>query len=95
MCKLGLSPKEVEKLHEYFDTDKDGLVSFDEFVHVIRGRLNPVRKNLVLKVFHALDDRGDANGYLTVTDIQPFYDCSRHPDVVSGKRKEKQVCPQT
>ena len=35
----------------------------------------------VTKIFHELDARGDASGYLTVEDIQSIYDTKSHPDV--------------
>ena len=90
MCKLGLSPEEGEKLHAFFDQDGDGLVSFDEFLRGIRGRLSPVRRKLVTKVFNALDSAGDQNGYLTIDDIAPAYNCANHPDVKAGKKTEKE-----
>ena len=62
MCKLGLTPPEVEQLHKFFDQDNDGLVSYDEFIRTIRGRMSPVRRKLVTKVFNALDSAGDQNG---------------------------------
>lgn len=76
MCKLGLSTDDVRALHGYFDSDGDGLVSFDEFIKAIRGKLPPVRRKLVLKVFNALDAAGDSNGFLTIDDIAPAYNCA-------------------
>lgn len=85
MCQLGLSHDEVLALHAYFDRDHEGFVSFDEFLQVVRGKLSPVRRKLVTKIFHELDARGDASGYLTVEDIQGIYDTTSHPDVKAGK----------
>ena len=51
MCKLGLSLEEVRTLHGFFDRGGDGYISFDEFLKAIRGKLSPMRRKLVTKVF--------------------------------------------
>ena len=52
---LGLSEPEVKLLHGHFDRDRSGGISYDEFLRVVRGRLAPVRKQIVKKIFDVLD----------------------------------------
>lgn len=85
MCKLGLSALQIAKLHAHFDRDRSGSIDYDEFLRAVRGPLPPARRKLVLQVYNALDALGDGNGVLSVDDIAPHYDVSKHPDVVSGK----------
>lgn len=91
LCKLTLRSDEIATMVAYFDHSGDGLVSFEEFLRVIRGRMSPQRKNLVVKVFNALDNRGDGNGMLTAEDIKPFFNAGDHPAVKAGDKTEEQV----
>jgi hypothetical protein len=52
---LGLNASEITILHGHFDTNKDGGVNYDEFLRAVRGRLAPVRKQIVSKIFNVLD----------------------------------------
>jgi len=40
---VDLSEVEVSQILKYFDTNKDGKLSFDEFLRAIRGELNERR----------------------------------------------------
>jgi hypothetical protein len=44
---LTLSEIEVTQIVKFFDTNKDGQISFDEFLRAIRGDLNQRRLNMV------------------------------------------------
>jgi Ca2+-binding EF-hand superfamily protein len=52
---LGLSGSDVALLHRYFDRDHSGGVGYEEFLRAVRGRLSPVRKQSVKKIFDVLD----------------------------------------
>lgn len=95
----------MDKLMEYFDKDKSGKISLDEFVRGIRvmlpflvlsvltpqnqGNMNKDRKLLVREAFQRLDRTGD--GFVTVADLSDAYDASHHPDVLSGKLEPEEV----
>ena len=81
LCKLKLSPEEVEAVFAYFDGDSSGLVSFEEFIRTVRGRMSESRRQLVVKCFNVLDAAGDGSGFLTVEDIAPVFNAADHPDV--------------
>ena len=51
LCKLTLSPAESMSLFRFFDKNGNGLVSFDEFIKTVRGKMNQPRRNLVVKAF--------------------------------------------
>ena len=91
LCKLALKPAEVETVFDYFDTSDDQLVSFDEFIKCVRGKMNQPRRNLVVKCFNALDAAGDGSGFLTVEDIAPAFNAAEHPDVKAEKKTEAEV----
>ena len=58
---LGLSVSDVAVLHRHFDRDHSGGVGYEEFLRAVRGRLTPVRKQLVKKIFDVLDKCAIAN----------------------------------
>lgn len=75
---LGLSEIEVNQIVKHFDTNKDGKLSFDEFLRAIRGELNERRAGLVDQAYSVLDKNGD---YLvTIADIEMAYNVDFHPD---------------
>jgi Ca2+-binding EF-hand superfamily protein len=48
--------------------------------------MNNFRKKLVLQAFNKLDK--DGSGLIDMNDIKDIYNAKRHPDVISGKKKE-------
>ena len=52
---LGLTSQDIGVLYRHFDRDRSGGVSYNEFLRVVRGRLSPVRKQMVKKIFDVLD----------------------------------------
>jgi Ca2+-binding EF-hand superfamily protein len=86
---LGFTEGEIQKLFNYFDFDKSGLIEFDEFIRAIRGPMNQNRKKIVGLAFNKLDK--DGNGWIDITDIRGVYNAAKHPDVLSGKKVEDQI----
>lgn len=88
---LGLNNSEIQKLHQYFDRDHSGGVGYEEFLRAVRGRLSPVRKQLVKKIFDVLDKLGGERGYLTIENIKDIYSTSKHPAVMAGKMTREEA----
>ena len=84
-----LTKQEVQILFQYFDTDGDGTVNFDEFLVGIRGTLNTRRQAMVDKAFLKFDR--DGNGRIEPADLRGVYDTSMHPKVISGEKTENDV----
>ena len=86
MKELGvtISKRESEILIEALDTDKDGLVNYDEFLVGVRGVPNEKRQEIIDLAFAKFDF--DKNGRITAADLAPVFDCSFHPKVVSGEK---------
>lgn len=55
---LNLSEIEVTQIVKHFDSNKDGQLSFNEFLRAIRGDLNPRRRNMVHLAYNVLDKDG-------------------------------------
>ena len=87
--KLGFSDAEIGQLFNAFDISNDGVIYYDEFLRIIRGKLNDNRKQWVHRAFKILDV--DGCGEITVRDIEKKYNAKMHPDVKSGKRTEEEV----
>ena len=86
---LSLSEIEVTQIVKHFDTNKDGQLSFDEFLRAIRGDLNPRRRNMVHQAYRVLDK--DGSGQVTIADIRIAYDVSFRPDFKSGRKTAEEV----
>ena len=88
-CRLELSAKEASHLFRYFDKDDSGEISYDEFLVGVRGVLSKRRRAMVEQAFRVLDR--DGSGEVTFEDIAGVYNAAMHPDVISGKRSEKEI----
>ena len=74
---------------KHFDTNKDGQLSFDEFLRAIRGPMNQRRKDMVHQAYNVLDK--DKSGEVTIKDIELAYDVSFHPDMQSGRKTKEEI----
>ena len=72
-----------------FDSDKSGVISYDEFLRGVVGEMNSFRKNVVKTAYKKLER--DSRGYVSLSDIKEIYNAKRHPAVVERKRTEEQV----
>jgi Ca2+-binding EF-hand superfamily protein len=86
---VDLSEVEISQILKYFDTNKDGKLSFDEFLRAIRGELNERRAQMVMMAYNVLDK--DGSGQVTIRDIELAYDTSFHPDFQSGRKTNQEV----
>jgi Ca2+-binding EF-hand superfamily protein len=84
-----LSDIQQNNLFTYFDKDRNGSISIEEFLQGLRGPLSAARRSLVNLAFDTLDRAG--KGLVTPEDIVGVYDASKHPDVVSGQRSAADV----
>lgn len=87
--KVDLSPNEIKILFNILDNDGNGEVVYDEFLREIRGEMNNARKSLVDKAFKKLDT--DGSGVVEIGEIEALYNCKKHPDVLAGKKTEREV----
>lgn len=68
---------------------KDGQFDLSAFLSVLQGQLSDFRRDLVNLAFGALDT--NKSGFIELADIAVLYNASRHPEVLSSKKTEKQV----
>lgn len=81
--KFKLAPAEKNNLFTFFDVDKSGGVSYDEFVREVRGPMNEAREQFVQMAFRTLDK--DGSGVVDARDLAQAYDTSKCPNVRSRK----------
>jgi len=86
---LGFNQTELNSLFEAFDTNRNGVIEYDEFLRQIRGPMNARREKMVDLAFAKLDK--DGNGYVDINDLTGVYNGKFHPDVIAGKKTERQV----
>lgn len=83
------TPHQIKAVFDFFDSDKSGSISFDEFLSAIRGQLNDRRYQFVLLAFEKLDS--DKSGSIDIKEISAKFNAHKHPDVISGHRTEEDV----
>lgn len=84
-----MTEEEQHKLFQIFDNSGDGLISFNEFLTAIVGKISANRKRLVQEAFNKLDSNG--NGTLELQEVKDKFDPTRHPDVIHGIRSAEGV----
>jgi Ca2+-binding EF-hand superfamily protein len=62
----------------YYDIDKDGNISYEEFLRGLRDELSERKRLMVEKAFKILDK--DGSGQVTVKDVVKIYDVSKNKD---------------
>jgi len=87
--RVTVTPEEGNRLYSIFDLNRDGNISYDEFLRGVVGEMNQFRKNLVKKAFDKLD--ANKNGVVEIDDIKGVYNAKNHPDVKLGKKTEEEV----
>ena len=68
---------------KYYDINRDGSISYDEFMNGLKEELNERRKNMVMRAFAMLDKSGD--GVVSTSDICNIYDVCKNPDYLEGR----------
>jgi Ca2+-binding EF-hand superfamily protein len=86
---IPVNPRDVTALMLYFDTDKSGKISVDEFQKGLAGPMNEGRLALVKEAFRRMDKTGD--GELRIDDLALAYDTSKHPKVRSLPCSERRA----
>jgi len=86
---LDLSEIEITQIVKHFDSNRDGKLSFDEFLRAIRGDMNARRTGMVHMAYNVLDK--DGSGQVTIADIEMAYDVSFHPDFQSGTKSKEEI----
>lgn len=81
-----LSDSQLKTAFECFDRNRDGVISYEEFIGAIVGDMNDFRKKYVEKAFKVID--ADNDKVITVKELKARYNAASHPDELSGKKTE-------
>mmetsp|Transcript_15173 Transcript_15173/g.20595 ORF Transcript_15173/g.20595 Transcript_15173/m.20595 type:complete len:194 (+) Transcript_15173:959-1540(+) len=84
-----VTKREAQLLLDHLDLNKDGVVSYDEFLFGIRGAPNETRMAIIDAAFAKFDS--DGSGTVTSADLRTVYDTSQHPKVISGEMTDEEV----
>jgi Ca2+-binding EF-hand superfamily protein len=87
--EFDMNDKDLTQIFRHFDADGGGTVSYEEFIQGIRDPLNERRKDLIRQAFKQIDK--DGSGVIEAHEVAGAYDASKHPEVMSGRKTEKQV----
>ncbi len=87
--KLGMDERDLDNLFKTFDKNKDGKISYVEFMQTLVGTMSEFRLTLVHNAFERLDAAG--TGAVELEAIKHAYNAKPHPDVKCGKKTEEEV----
>lgn len=87
--RVQTTPQEANVLFNCFDINRDGQISYDEFLRIVVGIMNQNRQLLVRRAFDKLDR--NKNGIVELDDLKGVYNAKFHPDVKLGKKTEEEV----
>ena len=83
---ITVSNEAAQSLFNYYSASggpKDGQeLNFDQFIIMMRGYLNPQRRNLVHRAFRKMDK--DGSGVVDWADLKGVYNVAQHPKVLTG-----------
>ncbi len=82
--KLDLEEADIQTLFACFDSDKNGVISIEEFMNTILGELNPNRRQAVEEAFRKYDTQN--RNIASYRALKEAFDAKRHPDVVNGRK---------
>lgn len=80
-CGLRLGTEEVESLLNFFDFNRDGKVTYEQFLDLVRG---PVAKSRI-EACQALWAKLTPADSVAAKTLSDFYSPDMHPEVLSGK----------
>ena len=86
---MGISNDELKIIFDLFDKEKTGLINYNELIQTIIGQISPQRKIIIKNVFEKFNK--DNNGKVSINEIKLLFNPRRHPDTISGKKREGEV----
>jgi len=69
--------QELRSIYDHFDKNRDGRVSFQEFIDVLKSDMAPIRENAIRYAYNILDH--EARGYLIFDNLRANFIASEHP----------------
>jgi len=89
--RVQVSPAELDTVWNYCNRDKTTPeVTVGELCRMVRGPITAkARLDILFEAFTRLDKSGD--GVIALAELAPRYDCSRHPDVLAGRKTKDEV----
>lgn len=86
---INISTEEIKIIFDLFDKEKTGLINYNELIQTIIGNISTQRKLIIKNVFDKFNK--DNNGKVSINEIKLLFNARRHPDVISGKKREGEV----
>jgi len=88
--KLNISNNEKKTIFDYFDTNSNGFIFYDNLIKSLCGKINDFRLNIVINVFNSFNNKNN-NNKISLNNILSFYNKNSHPDVLTGKKLAEEV----
>ena len=85
-----LSQDELKIIFDLFDRDKAGTINYNELIQTIIEPVSPSRKLIIQNIYNNFNK--DNNGKVSINEIKMSFNARRHPDVISGKKGEGEIC---
>ena len=89
-ARLHFSEEDTRVVFNFFDRQREGHISYTEFLSSVRGFMPDYRQDIVEKAYDSLIQDKE-NGLLTLEDIRLRFNPQYHPDVEGGRKSAEQV----
>ena len=87
--KLNISSNDIYEFFNYLDEGKNGRVSTNNILNIIKGELNDRRKLYLNKVFKVLDT--EKKEEISINKLKNVFDAKNHPDVTNNNKTEDEI----
>lgn len=87
---LSLNQEEIDALYyKYSSNTQNGLMDYDSLINELIGKMNQVRKNIVLQVFLQLDKLN--TNTISINDLKVRFNPNRHPDAIGNRKSPNEI----
>jgi len=82
------SSSDIQNIFQQFDSNQTGAINYDLLIDSLIGQLDERRRLSVQKVYDNFNK--NEQGEVLLSEIKQKYNSSRHPDVISGRKRREE-----
>ena len=88
-CGLHIIKEDASLISRFIDKDGTGMVNFEDFLFVLRGKPNEERQAVIDYVYDIFDK--EHKGVADANEMKKVFNCQKHPKFTMGKLTETQM----
>ena len=88
-CGLHIIKEDASLISRFIDKDGSGMLNFEDFLFVLRGRPNEERQAVIDFVYGIFDK--EKKGVADANEMKKVFNCQKHPKFKMGKLTETEM----